>query len=124
MEIAMNRCRLVVAVCLFFLVACGGGNPSASLSTAMLGFGTEATGSTSQPLTITVTNSGSASLHISGVAPSAQFAEDDSCKSALRPGASCLITVTFVPTDAGPITGSLSITDDAKDSPQTVSLTG
>ena len=39
-------------------------------------------------------------------------------------GTSCSINVTFIPTASGTRTGTLSVTDNADASPQTVSLTG
>ncbi len=39
-------------------------------------------------------------------------------------GASCTISVTFTPTAIGVQTGSITLTDNAADSPETVSLSG
>jgi hypothetical protein len=39
-------------------------------------------------------------------------------------GASCLIKVTFTPTQVGVRTGQVTITDDASDSPQHAALQG
>jgi hypothetical protein len=42
----------------------------------------------------------------------------------LAAGASCVFALRFTPAAAGNITGTLSITDNATNSPQTVKLTG
>jgi hypothetical protein len=47
-----------------------------------------------------------------------------SCKPTVAAGASCVIKVTFTPTQVGVRTGTLTVTDDAVDSPQTVGLSG
>jgi hypothetical protein len=39
-------------------------------------------------------------------------------------GANCSVSVKFSPTAAGAVTGSLTFTDSAGNSPQTVMLTG
>jgi hypothetical protein len=44
--------------------------------------------------------------------------------ASLAPAASCTINVTFTPTAKGSRTGSLTVTNDAKNSPQTVALSG
>jgi len=44
--------------------------------------------------------------------------------SVVAAGASCVVKVSFSPTQTGVRTGSLTFTDNAPDSPQTVSLTG
>src|SRR5574340_664813 len=52
------------------------------------------------------------------------FAQSNSCGSSLATNASCTINVTFTPTASGARTASISVTDNASGSPQTVSLTG
>jgi hypothetical protein len=47
-----------------------------------------------------------------------------SCGSTLAAGKSCVIKVTFTPTQVGARTGNISITDNAPGSPQTVPLSG
>jgi len=44
--------------------------------------------------------------------------------SAVAPGASCLVEVSFTPTQIGARTGNLTFTDNAPDSPQNVALSG
>ena len=79
-----------------------------------------------QPQPVTLTNSGSATLNIASVtATPADFPlEGGTCSNSLRAGQSCMIFVLFEPTSAGAIAGTLTITDDSGNSPQTVSLSG
>ncbi len=124
----------------------GGGKPSqavATLSTTGLNFGTgslpTAVGSTSPAQTVTVTDTGLASLTVTTVsisanaalqaAPSADAASPfvlaDSCHGqTIAPQASCTISVSFRPTVAGVVGATLSIADNATDSPQRLNLTG
>lgn len=75
---------------------------------------------------ITVTNTGNQDLHISGVVASGDgtFMQTSCNPGAYPPGASCIIGVSWAPTQAGVFTGTVSITDDATDSPQVVPLRG
>ncbi len=79
-------------------------------------------------LTNTGTETGNiGSIQITG-ADASQFAlvrsKKSPCGSTLAPGATCLIGATFNPTQLGPQTGTITITDNAENSPQTVSLSG
>jgi hypothetical protein len=76
---------------------------------------------------VTVTNTGTADLHVSQAVPSGPGFSlglaGNTCGTVI-PGNSCTIQVQFKPTQAGAATGALTITDDAADSPQTVALSG
>ncbi len=98
--------------------------PAATVSPTSLTFDAQATGSTSAARTMTLTNSGTASLSIASISASGDFAEVNTCGNNVAAGANCTISVTFTPTSAGSRTGTLTITDNAGDSPQTVSLSG
>ena len=93
-----------------------------------LDFGDQAVGTTSDPLTATITNTGSADLHIAGVAIRgthfADFAETTTCGNKLAAGGSCAVNVTFTPTAKGGRHATLLIQDDGGDGPQAVHLTG
>jgi subtilase family serine protease len=104
-----------------------GGSPVVTLTPTSLTWGKVVVGVKSTPKNVTVTNSGTATLHISNIATSGDFALATStkpCGSTLAAGASCKIAVTFTPTQVGTRTGNLTITDDASNSPQTVPLSG
>jgi len=99
-------------------------NATASLSTNSLQFPLQQVGTTSAPQPVTLTNSGAFALSIAGITASQQFSETDNCGSSLLGGASCTINVSFAPATSGNINGTLTITDNASGSPQTVSLSG
>lgn len=105
-------------------VAAHAAGPTVSLSPTSLTFGTQLRGTTSPAQTVTLTNSGTASLSITGIRPSAYYSETNNCPSSLAAGASCTISVTFSPAANGTITGTIVVMDNASGSPQTVSLTG
>jgi hypothetical protein len=95
--------------------------PTVMLSPAVLTFSNVGT------QTVTVTNSGSAALTITSIAASVNFTETDSCVGqSVAVGATCTINVSFVVAAAssGGSSGSLTITDNAADSPESVSLSG
>ena len=104
--------------------AAAASTPAVSLSPTSLTFASQTVGTTSAAQTVTLKNTGTASLSISSIAASGNFAETTACPSSLPAGASCTISVTFTPTAAGTPTGSISITDNAAASPQAVSLSG
>jgi len=95
-----------------------------SLNTSTLSFGPQLVATTSAAQTVTLTNTGSASLSISGIATSQPFAETTNCPASLDGGASCTISVTFTPRASGAVNGAVTISDSAAGSPHTVSLTG
>jgi hypothetical protein len=100
------------------------GSPGAAVSPASLTFGNQSVQTTSAPQTLTLTNSGSAALAITSITASGDFAQTNSCGGSVAAGGSCTITVTFTPTSASARTGSVTITDNAPSSPQTVTLSG
>lgn len=95
--------------------------PSLTFSSEFIGYSATAQ--------LGVQNSGSSSLNpltlsISG-ANSGDFSQTSNCQSALGPGSSCQIQVTFKPTAAGTRTAALAVSSsNATNSPQNVSLTG
>ncbi len=101
--------------------------PAVSFDPASVDFGAVVVGTTSQPdQRVTVTNTGDADLHVTGSQTAAPFAVDiDNCTgTAVAPAESCNIFVTFTPPQLGAFSGSLTVTDDAPDSPQVVPLSG
>jgi Ca2+-binding RTX toxin-like protein len=102
--------------------------PIATVTPASLGFGNQ-TVNTSATQPVTITNTGTGDLTVSGVTLSgtheAMFAQTHNCTvGPLVPGANCTVDVTFRPTSTGAKTASLSIAHDAAGSPSTVALTG
>ena len=98
--------------------------PTVVLSNTSLTFTSQIVGTTSVPQTVTVTNAGSAPLTISSIVSSGAFSETNSCVSAVAPGGVCTVSVSFTPTTSGIVMGTLTLTDNAATSPQTISLTG
>ncbi len=98
--------------------------PEVTLTPGSLSFGTQQAGSTSPPQTVTLANTGSATLTITGMAMSGDYAQTNTCGGSVSAGAKCTISITFTPATGGQRNGSLTITDNAADSPQVVTLTG
>jgi hypothetical protein len=108
-----------------FLVGNSGLAAVVSVSPASVSFPGQYVGTSGLPQTVTVTNNGNLPLTISSVAASpADFGQLSTCGNSLAPNASCAVGVFFDPTTAGTRTGTLTITDSAPGSPQTVTLTG
>jgi hypothetical protein len=100
-------------------------NPAVTLSPTSLSFGTQLVGTASAAQTVSLTNTGSATLDITSIAASTHFLEGSTCASSLAAGASCTIHVKFRPSGIpGTENGTLTVTDNAPRSPQTVSLSG
>jgi hypothetical protein len=98
--------------------------PAVTLSTTSLTFAAETVGATSAPQNVTLTNTGTAALAITSIVASGDFAQTNTCGTSLAAGAACTIPVSFTPTAGGTRNGTLAITDNAGDSPETVSLSG
>jgi trimeric autotransporter adhesin len=96
---------------------------SVEISTASINFGNVALNAKSAAQAVTVTNTGSTEQNIS-VAISGEFEVSSSTCAILPSTKSCKIEVYFLPTQPGAQTGTLTITDNAPNSPQTVSLSG
>jgi hypothetical protein len=95
-----------------------------SLSPASLTFGDQDVSTTSAPQAVTLTNTSTTALGITSIVASGDFAQTNTCGSTVAAGASCTINVTFTPTAAGTLTGTVTVSSDAPDSPHVVSLSG
>src|SRR3989454_885934 len=97
-----------------------------------LAFGTQRLSTTSPVQTLTLTNSGTATLSITSIVLAGlnpgdfAIAAGTTCTNGATvvAGASCLVNLTFTPTAASARTATVTITDDAPGSPQSVSLAG
>jgi len=103
--------------------------PIASLSPTTLAFPNTAAGSTASALTTTLSNTGNATLTGIAISIGGTNASDFSqtattCGTTLEAGATCTISVNFTPASVASFTATLSVTDNAAGSPQTVALTG
>ena len=99
-------------------------SPIVSLSPASLTFASQTVGTTSAAQTVTLTNTGTAALTLSSIAASGNYAQTNTCGTSLAANASCTISVTFMPTASGSLTGAITLTDNAASSPQAVALSG
>jgi hypothetical protein len=99
--------------------------PLPYLSPTSVTFPSQYVGTSGLPQSVTLTNPASTALVISNVtATPADFAPLSTCGSTLAAGASCSIGVFFDPTTSGTRNGTLTVTDNATNSPQTATLTG
>ena len=105
--------------------------PIASLSPTTLSFPATTAGSTATALTTTLSNTGNATLNITGITLTGANPTDfaiattgTTCASTLAAGATCTIAATFTPSASGSFTASISVADNAATSPQTAALTG
>src|SRR5208337_1857930 len=99
----------------------------ASLSPTSLTFSDQVAG-TSATQTVTLTNPGNMPLTLTSIAITGNnrcgFAQTNTCGSTVGAAANCAIKVTFTPAALGSESAALTITDNALNSPQTVSLAG
>jgi hypothetical protein len=97
--------------------------PTDTLSPTSLTFPTQTVFTTSRPQTVTLTNTGTVAMSISGISISGPFNETNNCGALIAPAGSCTISTTFSPTTVGLQTGSFSVRDNATGN-QSVTLTG
>jgi hypothetical protein len=102
----------------------GSGAPGVSLSPASLTFGSQTIDSTSAAQTFTLTNTGSGPLMISSVATTGNYSQTNTCGTSVAAGANCTISVVFTPTSTGTLLGTVVVSDNAANSPQTGTMTG
>jgi hypothetical protein len=99
-----------------------------SLSPSTVNFANQLLGSSSAPVALTLTNTGSGALVIGSISFSGtnatDFQEKDTCQAPTAPAATCLINVLFTPTAVGPRVAAMVLTDNASNAPQSVPLTG
>ena len=104
-----------------------------NVTTSLLSFGTLNVGATSNPQGVEASNVGNTPLDFAATnafVASANFqlqngANECAAGGSLAPGADCTLDVVFSPTAVGnPVTGTLTVNDDAPNQSQTVQLTG
>jgi hypothetical protein len=99
--------------------------------TGLLQFGSQAVGTTSAPLTVTVENTGNNFLNFNSLnfnATGPFSVTGGTCEQetdgGYSPSETCTLTVTFTPTASGPQTGSISVASNALASPSSITLQG
>jgi enoyl reductase-like protein len=81
-------------------------------------------GSKAAAKTVSLINNGTGALSVSSISITAGFLETNTCTSPVMHSKHCSISVKFKPTAVGAITGTLTINDNAANSPQVVQLSG
>lgn len=102
--------------------------PTATLSATSELFGNQIVKTTSAAKTVTLANTGNATLNltsttITGTNPG-DFAQTNTCGRSVAAGKNCTITITFTPATLGARSATVSIADNASGAPQIISLTG
>lgn len=95
-----------------------------TLSPTSLSFGTQVVGTTSGSKTVQLKANSPGPLAISAISVSAGFTQTNNCPASLSPGSNCNINITFQPTTAGAIAGTLTIADSGLGNPQSIPLNG
>jgi hypothetical protein len=102
--------------------------PAVSLSPTSLSFGAQYVGTNSASQTVTMTNTSGSTITITSIAvtgtDASSFVFANSCGSSLAAGANCTIHGHFGPTTTGALTASITISDSAIGSPQSISSGG
>ena len=98
--------------------------PHVHFSTSLLNFGQQFRGGPVPPQTLTLTNDGSAPLFVVSISTSRYFSDSTDCPPTLAPGASCNVSVRFLPSVIGSCSGSLTLADNAASLLDVVALTG
>lgn len=106
------------------------GAPAVTFSPSTVSYPTQEVGTISAPQSVTITNTGTAPLFINGERQGGNdpldFGEsNDQCVgTSVAVGASCTIQVDFRPTATGTRTATISVIDNAANSPQAIAFTG
>lgn len=104
--------------------------PALAYSPSSLSFGNVTVGSVSAVKTLTFTNSGTSNLILSAVKLAGDFqwgaATPTMCVmgNSYAPGASCMMAISFAPQTSSSLSGTLTVTDNAPNSPNIISLSG
>jgi F5/8 type C domain-containing protein/HYDIN/CFA65/VesB family protein/ASPM-SPD-2-Hydin domain-containing protein/alpha-1,3-glucanase-like protein len=93
-----------------------------TVSPTALNFGSVASGSSSAPQTVTVSNPTGSAASVSSISASGDFSQSNGCGSSIAANGSCSVSVTFAPTATGNRTGTLTV--NAGGITNTVSLAG
>jgi streptogramin lyase len=101
------------------------GSPLATVSPTSLTFASTTTGDSSAAQSVTVTNTGTASLAIAGITQAGDFSQSaNTCTATLAIGASCQVSVLFTPTAVGARTGTLTLASNSSGGSVSVALSG
>lgn len=102
--------------------------PSVRITPTTVSFPIITQGLASTPISVTITNAGNAPLHISSIVAGGNSPTDflnsfSACSTAtIAAGATCNMSLTFAPIFSGPRSETLSISDDAPNSPHVLNV--
>jgi hypothetical protein len=100
-------------------------SPIVSPTPLSLAFSPQIVNTTSASKAVRLKNTSASTVTVNSISATGNFAVlSNTCGSSLKAGASCTINVTFTPSIAGALAGSIAISDTAPDSPQAIALTG
>jgi fibronectin-binding autotransporter adhesin len=110
-------------------IALSGKGTEITMSPSPVSFGDESVGTTSAPMTVTVTNHGTTAVKVTSTTITGTDKGDfvitsNNCTTISASGGTCSITITFTPAATGTRTATLTLTDNDKGSPQTDVLSG
>jgi hypothetical protein len=98
--------------------------PSVAVSPQQINFGNQPLLSPSNPITVTLTNEGSATLSISSITSHGDFQQTNTCGTFLSGGgATCTIQITYTPASVGLQIDQITVTDNAGGQ-QAITVTG
>ncbi len=101
---------------------------SAAVSPSTMAFGNQPARTPSSAQLVTLSNSGGTALTIANIGftgtNAGDFSDSTTCGATLPAGQSCGIAIQFTPGASGTRAASLSISDNAGNSPQTIALSG
>ena len=121
------RSWMAVLGLFFWLLAWSGvaSAQSVQLSRTSLSFPNQAVGTTSSTLNVILTNTDAITpLSISGITASGDYSESDDCAGSVAPSGNCTLLITFTPNSAASLTGVITLSDDANNSPQLITTKG
>lgn len=104
--------------------------PVVSLDPVQLSFNDQVIQRPTNPTRVTLTNSGEKSLYVNSAVINGESVQDfiiskDTCTGAnVPPGKSCVVDITFTPSEKGNRKAVLTFNDNAVDSPQRIIMTG
>jgi FG-GAP-like repeat/Abnormal spindle-like microcephaly-assoc'd, ASPM-SPD-2-Hydin len=102
--------------------------PLPGFSPSSVTFAAQPIGTASPSQSVTLTNTGTGPLSISGIAVGGanpgDFSQTNNCPATLAAGANCQINITFTPSTLNGRSATLSLADNAPASPQSIPLSG
>ncbi len=102
--------------------------PELQISPSSLNFGQQPVGEASSARTLSLNNTGLASLSLTSITLGGSHANNfnltNGCGSSLAPGASCNLQVVFTPSTTGTRNATIQLVSNGPSSPDSISLTG